>query len=249
MTLVVPCFNEASRFDADAWLGLAGRGLRLLLVDDGSTDETGAALEAARARAPASVTVLRLESNQGKGEAIRRGFLRALEGDAAFVGFADADLATPPDELARLAEVALGGAVDVVLGSRVSMLGASIQRRGLRHYLGRIFATAASLALDEAVYDSQCGAKFFRAGPALREAMARPFASRWGFDVELLGRLRVGSERVPGLDRAAFLEVPLRQWTDVPGSHLRLGGMLRAVGDLSRVAVHLRAHPGWLRRP
>src|ERR1041384_6274866 len=70
-------------------------------------------------------------------------------------------------------------------------------RRGppRRHYLGRIFATAVSLALHSPVYDTQCGAKLFRPGAPLRDALSAPFRSRWIFDVELLARL---DRRIPG---------------------------------------------------
>ena len=77
--------------------------------------------------------------------------------------------------------------------------------RRARHYVGRLFATASSLILDMTVYDTQCGAKVLRAGPALRAALATPFHSRWAFDVELLGRLHNG---VGGADGPARVGVP-----------------------------------------
>ena len=80
--------------------------------------------------------------------------------------------------------------LQVVIGSRVGLLGHDIDRSLRRHYLGRIFATVSSAVLDLPVYDTQCGAKAFRVTPALRAALADPFTSRWAFDVELLGRLR-----------------------------------------------------------
>ena len=89
------------------------------------------------------------------------------------------------------------------------MLGYDIDRSAVRHYLGRVFATAASLILQARVYDTQCGAKLFRAGPALSDALATPFLSRWAFDVEFLGRLLIGSPAVPPLPLSAVVEVPL----------------------------------------
>ena len=79
------------------------------------------------------------------------------------VGYFDADLATPVAELERLlAVIGKDPQLEAVLASRVALLGHSIQRKPTRHYLGRLYATAASLALGVAVYDTQCGAKLFR---------------------------------------------------------------------------------------
>jgi hypothetical protein len=119
------------------------------------------------------------------------------------------------------------------LGSRVALLGRHIERRTTRHYLGRVFATAASLTLDAPIYDTQCGAKAFRVDDTLREALAEPFESRWVFDVELLARLmRHGP--------AGIVEVPLEEWRDVRGSTLGLGAMTGAAADLVRIALRHR---------
>ena len=111
----------------------------------------------------------------------------------AFVGYTDADLATPPSELLRLAQYLDESAgVDMVMGARIAFLGARIDRSPLRHYLGRFFATGASFALKKPVYDTQCGAKVFRVDERLKAACGEPFRSGWAFDVELLARLLTG---------------------------------------------------------
>jgi hypothetical protein len=120
------------------------------------------------------------------------------------------------------------------------MLGTTIDRSPRRHYLGRVFATASSLALGMTVYDTQCGAKVLRAGPVLDHALAAPFSSRWSFDVELLGRLRRGGDGVVGLPISAFREVPLVRWSDVAGSKLGALDALRAGLDLLRVGISTR---------
>jgi glycosyltransferase involved in cell wall biosynthesis len=220
-------------------LAQSGR-VRLLFVDDGSTDGTADVLAGIDAGGSA-VDVMRLEGNMGKAEAIRRGLLRAAEADAKVVAYYDADLATPPEELLRLLDL-LESRPDLqfVLASRVLMLGWRIERRATRHYLGRVFATLASLFLRIPVYDTQCGAKAFRVTPALREAIDRPFRSSWVLDVELIGRLLRGSDAAEPVPLEAFEEMPLRHWKDVSGSRLGPIAMAQALVDLLVVGAGLR---------
>jgi len=240
-TIVIPCFDEAERLRPEAVGELAASGARVLLVDDGSTDATPQVLATLVAAAgdPSAIASLQLADNRGKAEAVRRGMQLALDDGAAVVGYCDADFSTPPHEVARLLDVLDDAAdVDVVLGSRVGLLGSDVQRSHARHYLGRLFATAASAALRMKVYDTQCGAKVFADTPALRAALADPFGSMWAFDVELLARLRHGAPpTVPGLGIERFLEVPLRTWRDVGESKLTVRGAGRAVVDVARIAV------------
>lgn len=235
--IVVPCFNEAARLDVAALAALAtAAGARVLAVDDGSTDATSELLADAAARHP-NIHVMRLPVNVGKAEAVRVGLGAAIADGAELVGYYDADLATPVAEMVGLVEtLSAADHLDVVLGSRVGLLGRDIRRSFVRHYLGRVFATVGSAVLRLAVYDTQCGAKAFRVTPALRHAVAEPFTSRWAFDVELLGRLLDGGTRV-----SAFEEVPLRAWHDVGGSKLGPRSAVRAGADLVRLA--------WRRRP
>jgi glycosyltransferase involved in cell wall biosynthesis len=241
VVIVVPCYNESPRLDANAFLSLVeDDAVGLLFVDDGSRDDTGARLAALRGCRPNCIDVLSLERHGGKGDAVRRGMSKALQGGAPIVGYLDADLATPVDEASRLIEIVRTGTAHVVIGSRVALLGRTIERNPLRHYLGRVFASAASLALRLAVYDTQCGAKFFRRSHMLEAALAEPFLSRWIFDVELLGRLAIGAPGVPAMPMSQMVEEPLRVWRDVPGSKLRVEHLLRSVIDMARVAMDLR---------
>jgi glycosyltransferase involved in cell wall biosynthesis len=240
-TLVVPCYNEERRLDRGALLAMVdGRAdVRLLLVDDGSRDGTRAVLEVLAAARPGRIEALVLEENGGKAEAVRAGMRAALAAGAEVVGYFDADLSTPPEEMLRLLDVMRTSGPAVVLGSRVALLGSDIHRTAARHYLGRVFASIASLVLEVRVYDTQCGAKLFRRSPALEAALEAPFLSRWAFDVELLGRLFAGTPDVPGLPPGQVVEVPLRTWHDVPGSKLKPKAMVGALGDLLRIGRDL----------
>ena len=103
--IVVPCFNEAERLDATALVDLARLAdARVVLVDDGSTDGTPKILTALADEHPATFTLLSSPTNTGKGEAVRRGLQAAVAAGAGVVGYFDADLATPPHEMARLVD-------------------------------------------------------------------------------------------------------------------------------------------------
>ena len=121
----------------------------------------------------------------------------------------------------------------------MKLVGVDIDRKAMRHYLGRVFATCAALVLRTPYYDTQCGAKLFRASTLLERALEAPFRSRWAFDVELLGRLLAGVGGEPGLERSSLRELPLERWVDVGESKLRPGGMVRAGLELARIALDL----------
>jgi glycosyltransferase involved in cell wall biosynthesis len=226
--LVIPCFNEALRLPGREIERLAATpGVSLVLVDDGSTDTTLAMLRSIEADAH-DVSVVPMSRNQGKGEAVRVGLIHARRQGTEWVGYLDADFATPGSEMLRLVGVAVEDPeLAVVLGSRVALLGRDIRRSAFRHYTGRIFATFASMTLELPVYDTQCGAKLFRSSPSLDRAVSVPFRSRWAFDVELLGRIRRS-----GVEPNAFWEEPLLQWHDVRGSRRSLRSSVRSTIDL-----------------
>lgn len=248
-TVVVPCYNEEERLNRSQFLKLAESGpLRLVFVDDGSTDGTRCVLDDMRTRCE-RIDVLHLPENVGKSEAVRQGLLRALSDDPPIVGYLDADLATPGSEFLRiLATLQRRADLMAVFGCRIARLGTQIERKAYRHYLGRIYATAASLALGVAVYDTQCGAKVFRVGETLRAAITEPFHSAWSIDVVLFQRLLDGADDLPGIPLASFLELPLEEWHDMPGSTMRLITAATAFGDLVSVARARRSRAARRRR-
>jgi dolichyl-phosphate beta-glucosyltransferase len=246
VALVVPCFNEASRLDTRAFETFAAenRDVRIVFVNDGSRDRTIDVLGEIRARAGDQIDVVDLPQNRGKAEAVRRGMLRALESGAELVGFWDADLATPLDASASFIDLLRERpALEMVIGSRVLLLGRTIERRAARHYLGRVFATAASMVLRLPVYDTQCGAKLFRASPRLAQVLQQPFLSTWVFDVELIARFgSLSSSYAPAQLREQIYELPLIEWREVRGSKVRPWHFGRALIDLVRIHG---AYIGW----
>jgi len=210
----------------------------VVLVDDGSADGTLGILNKLALQSPENIEVLPLPSNVGKGEAVRAGFNYAFERGATQVMFCDADFAVGPQDLLRICNTLDENAeCKAVIGSRIAMVGTNIQRSVLRHYSGRAFATLVSLILGQQIYDTQCGAKVFKADNEVKRAFSQPFLSRWAFDVEAIGRL-LRMERSKQ-NNSLILEMPLLSWMEVPGSKLSLISQLRTVLELFRIRSSL----------
>ena len=237
--IIIPCYNEESRLDVDGFRSFiaSSHDIRFLFVNDGSTDTTPQVLEGLKSFDPTKFAVLNLPQNRGKAEAVRQGILAAAESHSNYVGFWDADLATPLDTIPQFMDLAESRPeLQIVIGSRVKLLGRKIERRRSRHYIGRVFATVVSTILDLEVYDTQCGAKLFRASPEMYSLFKQPFSSRWIFDVEILARLiqaRRGNQ-FPQPEQVIY-EFPLLEWRDVPGSKLGYGDFILAGWELARI--------------
>lgn len=204
-----------------------------MFVNDGSTDGTERVLrdlvdeingKGGRA------TLVSLKENKGKAEAIRTGVAQYLR-DAAngqTISFTDADLSTPLPELLRLERVMAREQSDIVIGSRVALLGRNIVRSNVRHYIGRLSATFISVLLSLKVYDSQAGAKVFSRSAA--EAVFRDrFVSRWLFDCEILLRAKKMGLKV--------FEEPLMIWIHHgQDSKISLPSYLLSLKELFRIA-------------
>lgn len=238
VALVVPCFNERRRLDLDGFATAATRhDLQILFVDDGSKDGTPDLIAEAIA-GKSRLGLLRREENVGKGAAVRAGMLHLADQcpDAMWIGFWDADLSTPLDEVPHMLRYheMEGGGYDAIWGSRVMRAGSRIRRRFGRHLFGRLFATAAGECLGVRAYDTQCGAKLFRR-TVVPEIFREEFISRWIFDVELYFRL--GHDRI--------LECPVLEWTDTPGSKVSvLREFPRVVFDLCRIRCNISPRSG-----
>ena len=242
--IIVPCYNEAERLNAGEFLewGRRSPDLHFLFVNDGSTDGTRELLIRLSQACPERIRSFDLERNGGKAEAVRRGFLESFASGYDVIGYWDADLSTPLDAIPRFCGILEDRGVDAVIGSRVRMLGSRIRRRAARHYLGRLFATCASLAIGLPVYDTQCGAKIFRNTERLRQVFRTPFRVKWTFDVEILARFLL-PERIFGgpATRDRFVKYPLERWDDVPGSKLKVRDFFRGAWEILKIGYWLRA--------
>jgi glycosyltransferase involved in cell wall biosynthesis len=239
--VVIPCYNESDRLDRRAFTAALAvePDLFFLFVDDGSTDGTRKVLTDLKAQNPGRVDILCLDCNSGKAEAVRCGMLQLIDGGYENVGYWDADLATPLETIAEFCQLLDSTDRTMVIGSRVRLLGRNVERNALRHYVGRIFATCASLLLQVVVYDTQCGAKMFRNSAALRKVFGKPFKVNWTFDVEMLARFSLLSGETPAQISSKWYEYPLKEWIDVKGSKVKpkdffIGGL-----EFCRLFVYL----------
>jgi dolichyl-phosphate beta-glucosyltransferase len=245
LTLVLPAYNEARRIgpaldELFAYLAEPHAALPVtidvLLVDDGSTDETAAVVRARPEHERASGAALRVlrVAHGGKGAAVKAGMLAAT-GD--LVVFADADMATPPAELEKLV-AALAGA-GVALGSRIQPDGSDMRatQPAYRRALGGLFHLLASIWVVGDVKDTQCGFKGFTRDVA-HDLFARQRVTSIVFDVELIHLARRRGYQIA--------VVPIR-WQDVRGSRMRPGARLaiRVAWDLLRIPL---LHRGVRRR-
>lgn len=238
-TIIVPCYNEEKRLPVDAFLSFAekNKDIHFLFVDDGSKDNTLNKLKYISDKNQ-HFSVLHLQHNQGKAEAVRQGILQAVKNsNPEYVGFWDADLATPLNEIEKFLDCFQNSDFQIIVGCRLIRLGVNIKRKKVRFYLGRLFATAVLFTLKLNVYDTQCGAKLYKANlvPLLFE---KPFISNLIFDVELLARYI----KIFGLNEAAtnIYEYPLSSWEDIAGSSVRLKDVLKAPIDLWKIKRTLK---------
>ena len=191
LSVVIPAFNEAERLPPtllrvreflDGW----GGSYEIVVVDDGSRDETVARAEAA------GVRVLRNGVNRGKGYSVRHGMLAARGARRLMT---DADLSTPMSELPRLLKVMDEG-YSVVIASR-ALPGANLEVRQpwYRENMGRLFNLCVRLLALPGLQDTQCGFKLFSA-EAAHDAFTAARLDGFSFDVEALFLARRSGHRI-----------------------------------------------------
>jgi glycosyltransferase involved in cell wall biosynthesis len=227
LSVVVPAYNEAARIPSTlrqvvAYLERRGDPYELLIVDDGSTDETAQVVEEICREAPCA-RLLRHPRNLGKGFAVRNGMLEAR---GEYLLFTDADLSSPITEADRLLEPLESG-YDVVFGSRALKPEWVFPRQPwLRQTAGKTFNLFVRSLTGLPFHDTQCGFKAFRR-EAARAIFARQTIPGFGFDVEILYIARRLGYRV--------LEVPVH-WADDTRTKVRpFRDGSRMFGDLLRI--------------
>src|SRR6201982_3248872 len=210
-SLVIPCFNEEARVGQTLrltldYLAANAPESELIVVNDGSTDATGAIARERLKSAQVPTRLLENFPNRGKGAAVRTGLLAARTPIGLF---SDADLSTPLEETPKLIEPIANNQVDIAFGSRTldrSLIG--IHQPWRREQGGRVFNLLVRVSTGLPFWDTQCGFKAFRLDvcrPILEAARVDGFA----FDVELLFLAHRAGLRIR--------EIPVR-WNHAEGS-------------------------------
>src|SRR5918911_1898257 len=231
LSIVIPAYNESARIgktlrEVLAYLDEQPGGGEVIVVDDGSKDDTSRVAEeafAAHARGGVEGRVMRVEPNRGKGHAVRTGLLAARNRLAAFF---DADLSMPVTETPKLIEPIRSGQYDIVFGSR------ALDRRLIgthqpwtREQSGRVFNFVMRRLTGLPFKDTQCGFKAFRMD-VCRPVVEGALIDRFGFDVELLFIAHRAGLRM--------LEYPVR-WDDVAGGSVSFKTGLQGFAELNEV--------------
>lgn len=226
VSFVIPAFNEAARIRDTLrriaeYLKSARFDTEILVVDDGSTDDTAAIVERMEY---SGLRLIRNDINRGKGYSVRSGVMAAT-GD--YVLFSDADLSTPIEELDKLLTAAVNENADVVVGSRgldnryIEKHQSSVRESG-----GRLFNVMVRLLLGLTIRDTQCGFKLFNRA-RVQSAFQKQTTDGFGFDPELLF--------VMSRQGLKILEVPVR-WSHAEGSKIRFfRDGVRMFTDLLRI--------------
>jgi len=184
LSIIIPAYNEQERLPNSldaiaAYVEQRPFAIEVIVVDNNSSDRTGAIIEQAAAKHPYVHGLF--EPTQGKGAAVRTGML-AARGEYRFI--CDADLSMPIDEIDRFLPEQIGP-VDIAIASREIAGAVRYNEPWHRHLMGRVFNTIVRLFAIPGLQDTQCGFKLFRADVA-EDLFPLQTMDGWSFDVEVL---------------------------------------------------------------
>lgn len=231
LSVVIPAYNEQHRLGETlkqntAYLSRFGRSWEMIVVDDGSFDQTAAIAQEWVNRSAGTIRLLRLPRNRGKGAAVQLGVMNAV---GRYVLVADADNATPIEEAGRFLEEANDD--EILIGSRY-VKSAKVEKKQSkwRVWIGRLGNVIIRAFLIDDIADTQCGFKLFPAGIA-KELFSKQRIERWGFDMEILSIAQGAG--------ISIREIGVT-WRDMPGSRLRpIRDAARTLWELVTIKVNL----------
>ncbi len=230
---MIPCYNEASRFDMTYFTELLRKlnkfkentDIKFLFINDGSTDQTFSKLD--EISKLENVLILTLENNLGKANAIRLGLIKAASLNPNFVAYLDADGAFSVDSVFEgvnlYAHMGKYREIDMMTFARIKLSGNHISRTKHRHIIGRIIAFLLNLYSEIKIYDSQSGFKILSSKFLDPRVIGKPFKTRWFIDWELIVRNKV---------QLHIIEVPVLHWSDVANSRITVKNSLRVIREV-----------------
>jgi dolichyl-phosphate beta-glucosyltransferase len=230
LTIVIPAYNEEKRVGTTVeavhrYCSQKGLSREIIVVDDGSSDNTSGVVTALQERIP-GLQLVRYGPNRGKGYAVRAGVERSR---GAYILFTDADNSTPVEEFEKFHP--LLSRTEVVIGSRYRAgSDVKIKQPTYRVLLGRFGNFLIRVLLFDDIRDTQCGFKAFQRGAA-QEIFSRMKVNRFGFDIELVA--------IAYLLKYSVREVPV-SWYNSPQSRVRpIKDALRTFLELVYIKLNL----------
>jgi dolichyl-phosphate beta-glucosyltransferase len=242
LSIIIPAFNEASRIGpslnkAFQYFATKPYQVEILVVDDGSSDNTVETVRAICSQKPAQLTslecrVIPLIKNSGKGAAVQRGMLEA-KGTVRI--FTDADFSTPIHEVEKIIPLIDSGKYDVVIGSRAAEGRRLVKKHQpwYREAMGRFFNILVQLLVFRGISDTQCGFKGF-SGDAAMMLFPKQKVMNFSFDVEILYLARRNGYRMK--------EVAIEWYNDERSTVGALSDSLRMFLELLRIRQLHRDH-------
>jgi CheY-like chemotaxis protein len=238
--VVIPCYNEEKRLLSDEFRDFVHKnlGYHLCLVNDGSKDKTLEVLQELIKGKEDYISVYDCEKNGGKAEAVRLGMLHlAKQSQFDYIGFLDADLSTDFADFNDLAETISDSRYKMVFGSRITRMGADIEKESARAIISKTINFIIRKTLKMEIKDTQCGAKIMTKD-VIENTFKEKFITKWLFDVEIFMRMKkvYGAKETKDL----ILEQPLKRWIHADGSKLSMKDSIKIVGQIGQIAVHYR---------
>ena len=234
LCIVIPCYNEEKRLNIARYSNFLNLHKHVLVcfVNDGSNDNTLQVLTGIKSNFPNNVASISMEKNSGKAESVRAGIIHCNTNfNFEKIAYLDADLATTLEECLEISEH-VNSEIVLAFGSRISKIDTTIDRKTVRHYIGRVVATLISNQLKLPIYDTQCGCKIFDRELS-KEVFLEKFISKWLFDVEIFHRII----KLHSNDQMRLIarEIPLKSWIDYDDSKVKMTYFFKLWLDLYQI--------------
>ena len=241
-TLVIPIYNEQNRFSlSDFEILLSQNDLILTVIDDGSSDLLAATLETAYGQ-NSNFQLVKLTTNQGKAEAVRQGFLRAMVNKSEYIAVMDGDFSYSASEFLRFYSFIKSSNLDAISGVRT--LSNSLQLiLSFRLWQGIAFRYFINLVFSNSFRDIQCGLKVFKSEAISLQSIEKKFEDPWLYDLEILlrNKARIHSYGELRIEFWEHKEASKLNLNHVPGiliNVFRLRHYFGTLTEIKRLYIH-----------